>query len=53
MSVIIIIPLLVCLVGMLAYALSANGRIQELGRLAYGCGLLVTLFVVATRLVKL
>jgi len=39
-----IFPVLVLLVGLLAYVLSANPKLQELGRLAYAAGLLVTLF---------
>ncbi len=49
----IIVPLLVCLVGLVVYALSTNGKVVELGRLAYGCGLLVTLFVVARHVLRL
>jgi hypothetical protein len=35
--------LLVALVGALVYALSASGKMAELGRLAFGCGLLAFL----------
>jgi hypothetical protein len=49
----ILLPFLVCIFGALAYALAANGKVQEMGRLAYGSGLLVTLFVLATRIVRL
>lgn len=48
-----IVPLLVCIVGLLAYTLSANAKVAELGRIAYACGLLVTVFVMAEHLVKL
>lgn len=48
-----IIPLIVCVVGLLAYALSANAKIAEAGRIAFFAGLLVTLFVVATKVIKL
>ncbi len=41
---IIVLPLLVCLIGLLAYALSSNPKVAELGRLAFACGLLVTLW---------
>lgn len=34
---------LVTLIGILMYALAANPKLQEIGRLAYAVGLLVTL----------
>lgn len=40
---IIYLSLLVALVGALMYALSANGKVQELGRISFGCGLLAFL----------
>ncbi len=40
MVMIILFPLLVALAGALFYGLSNNGKIQELGRLAFACGLL-------------
>lgn len=40
---IIFLSLLVCILGALTYALSANPKIVELGRLAFGCGLLAFL----------
>jgi hypothetical protein len=52
MSIAILLPLLVCLLGLLAYALSTNAKIAELGRLTFACGLLVTLFEVATHVVR-
>jgi len=53
MSAILILPLLVCILGMLIYALAANAKVAELGRLAFGCGLLVTLFAFAGHAVRL
>src|SRR3954470_19496006 len=47
-----VIPLLVCLLGLLAYALSANAKVVELGRLAFACGLLVTLWSLAGHTVR-
>lgn len=38
------IPLLVCIIGLIVYALSNNGKVQQLALYAFGCGLLVTLF---------
>lgn len=42
---IIVIPLLVCVLGLLVYALAASPKVSELGRLAFVCGLLVSLLV--------
>lgn len=44
-------PALVALLGALVYALAANAKAQELGRIAYAAGLLVSLLVLGTRLV--
>lgn len=52
MTIVILIPLLVCIVGLLMYALSANVKLQEIGRLMFACGLLVTLLVTGPGLVK-
>lgn len=51
--IIAIVPLIVCVVGLLAYALASNTKIAEAGRLAYFAGLLVALLVVAHKWVKL
>jgi len=40
---IIYLSLLVCIGGALVYALSKNPEVKEMGRLAYGCGLLAFL----------
>lgn len=53
MQLAIVVPLLVCLLGLLTYALAANGKVAELGRLAFGAGLLVTLFSVAGHVLRL
>jgi Na+/phosphate symporter len=53
MTVISIIPLAVCAIGLLVYALSNNSKVTELGRIAFAMGLLVTLLVFATKVVKL
>jgi len=39
----IYLSLLVCLAGALLYGFSANPKLQELGRLSFGCGLLAFL----------
>ena len=44
---IIYLSLLVCLIGLLAYALSANPKVAELGRLSFGVGLLAFLLRVS------
>ena len=40
---VIYLSLLVCVIGALVYALSANPKMQELGRLSFACGLLAFL----------
>jgi hypothetical protein len=53
MTVTILVPLLVCILGLLVYALATNNaKAAEAGRLAYACGLLVALFEVATHVVR-
>ena len=52
MSIVILLPLLVSILGVLLYALAANPKGQEIGRLAYACGLLVVLLEVANHVVK-
>lgn len=41
---IILMPLLIALIGVLMYALAGNPKLQEIGRIMFFCGLLVTLF---------
>jgi len=50
MTITAIIPVIVCLIGMLVFLLT-SGDAKELGRGAYWCGLLVSLFVFAGRTV--
>jgi len=40
---VIYLSLLVCVIGALIYALSANPKMVELGRLSFACGLLAFL----------
>jgi len=40
---IIYLPLLICIIGALVYALSVNPKIAELGRLSFWVGLLAFL----------
>ena len=42
---IIFLPLLVALIGILMYALCANPKLSEIGRLMFFCGLLAFLLV--------
>jgi branched-subunit amino acid transport protein AzlD len=52
--VIIWIPLLVCIIGLVVYALSTqNGKAQTLGHDAFWTGLLVTLLELAGRVVSI
>lgn len=41
---IIFLPLLICIIGLLMYALSANPKLVEIGRLMFLAGLLAFLF---------
>jgi len=41
---IVLLSLLVCIGGALVYALAANPKVGEMGRIAFGFGLLVFLF---------
>jgi Na+/phosphate symporter len=45
----ILFPALVALLGLLCYIISSNPKINELGRIAFFCGLLVTTFVLASQ----
>lgn len=40
---IILLPLLIALIGVLMYALSANPKLQEIGRIMFAFGLLAFL----------
>ena len=50
---IILIPLLVCIVGAFVYVVATNGKVAEIGRIAYAFGLLVTLLGVGQAVVTL
>lgn len=47
MTLSLLIPLLAAVLGLLVYALSANPKASEAGRLLYFAGALVTLLVAA------
>lgn len=46
------IAALIALAGLLVYLLSANPKAQELGRIMFFCGLLVTTFALGGHAVK-
>jgi Na+/phosphate symporter len=48
-----LVPVLVMVVGALVYGLSANPKVQEMGRLAFGAGLLVACWAFAGHAVRL
>lgn len=43
MQLVIYLPLIIAIVGLLMYALSANPKIVEIGRIMFWTGLLATL----------
>lgn len=49
----ILAPVLVIVIGAFAYLAANNTKVQEMGRLTFGAGMLVTLFLVATHVIKL
>lgn len=53
MLIVAIIPLVVCVVGLLMYILATNPKVVELGRLTFFAGLLVFLFAIARETVKI
>ncbi len=48
-----IIPLIFILIGALAYGLSSNGKVQELGRITFAAGVFALAFSLASHTVKL
>jgi len=50
---IIYLPLLVAVAGVLLYALAANPKLQEIGRISYWCGLLAFLLQIGSHTVNL
>lgn len=53
MIVVAILPALVALAGLLTYVLAANQKLAECGRVAFACGLLVCVYVLAGHVVRL
>lgn len=50
---IVLLPLLVAVVGVLMYALATNPKVQEMGRIAFFCGLLVFLLAGGEQVITL
>ena len=50
---VILLPVLVLLVGVLMWALCVNPKLQEIGRIMFFCGLLVTLLKVDSATISL
>jgi hypothetical protein len=47
------IPMVVCLIGLIAYSISDNPKLQAIAKDMFWTGLLVTLLQIASQLVKL
>lgn len=43
----------IALIGLLTYALASNGKVAELGRIAFACGLLAFCFAVGSKVLRL
>jgi len=43
--IVILLPLLVCILGLIIYLLAANAKAQETGRICFAFGLLVFLLL--------
>lgn len=48
-----IVPLIAAIVGILVYVLASNAKAVELGRVLMWCGILVSLMVAASHVVRL
>ncbi len=53
MNLTILLSLLACLVGVVVYAVANNGKLSEIGRIAYGCGLLAFLLTFSGRAIHI
>lgn len=51
--IIAVIPLILALVGLLLYALAANPKVSEIGRISFFCGLLVLTFAFAKTVIHI
>jgi hypothetical protein len=52
MTIYIGIALAVCIIGILMYVLCTNGKLSEIGRIAYAVGLLVCLWQAGAHLIR-
>ena len=50
---VIYLSLLIAVIGVLMYVLCTNGKLAEIGRLAYGCGLLAFLLQITPKMLDL
>lgn len=50
--IIAVVPLLVALIGALTFALSSNGNVKEMGRIAFAVGLLILIWSMAGKIVR-
>lgn len=48
-----IVPILFLILGLLLYALASNGKVAELGRITFACAMLITLWTLAAKVVRL
>ena len=48
-----IIPILVLVIGLLLYALATNGKVAEMGRIMFFCGMIVVTYALSSHLVVL
>ena len=53
MLIVAIVPLIVCIIGLLLYVFPGNAERKETGRLMFACGLLVTLFVMGAKTISI
>lgn len=53
MTLTLIVPAFVALIGLLLHFFSTNGKLAEVGRILLFCGVLVTLFVFSDQNVRL
>lgn len=49
----LIFPVLFAFVGLLVYLVSSNAKAQEVGRIIFACGLLVSLWAMSARVFHL
>ncbi len=48
-----LVPLFVAIVGLLMYALSANTKVAEIGKIMFFCGLLALMFASARESIRI